>query len=131
MTETTSADLLRVADLCREAHDNILMYGWAAGDTVVGREEDGLCLGSALGMAAGLKTSQSLFGTKWDWQSFAGDKDRLCADGHVFVKYARPLIADGGDDAMLAYWNDRQVEDDPVLDLLLGCEKAMREDAAR
>lgn len=143
MTDYPREQLEEVADLCRQAHDNILTYGWKQGSTAVGNEAaEGLCIGSAMAMARNDHSNSEKRYTETQWwneERYAGCPSDLCDAGKVFRQYAQACGADvpdpepedlGWDDERTAiyWWNDEQDDETPVLDLLVNVEKAIRED---
>lgn len=136
MTNLTNNEL---ADKVREAHDNILEYGWRKGYTDIGEESEGLCIGSALAMAFDEKgfTCET-----WDYQAFTYSTidfhtegielgESLCDNGKALTPYLRDAINTVSNSILLNsldYWNDHHsTTEDMVLDVLMNTEKALRE----
>lgn len=133
LTNLTNSEL---ADKVRQAHDNILTYGWKQDSTRIGDESSGLCIGSALAMAFDKRNFQY-----WDYGNFVASfkeenelisySDFMCDNGKALTPYLREAIDTISDQNWRSYlnnWNDRTTTtEDMVLDVLMNTEKALRE----
>lgn len=124
-----------LANKVREAHDNILTYGWKKGKTILGKEDQGLCIGSALAMAFG----EEALGA-YDYLAFTNSRinaygdirlgESLCDNGKALTPYLREAMDEVGkkDGRFIHHWNDNySTTEDMVLDVLINTEKALRE----